>query len=367
MSYDFSKIPVKMQDINAWLLWHKYPQPNGTIKKIPDEFSRNGKTWDNINLLSFTEARSALFSPSSLSDGIGIAFTKSNHIAGVDIDGAMNANGEGNEKVFRLIYPLLEQAKRDGCYIEKSISGTGFHIYGTCTVKEKLLSLFEKGKIVSKNIEIYFANSYFTVSGDAKTASWGNIDNTLRLAYKIIKDIKSETPPKTQNLVPNSSPNLPDDKIPVPQKETPYTQNKCVSTGGFTDEDVMKLPLADISTVLYIMGKDTRKHGAEASEALMLGYPADVNKSDYDEKIIGVLCYWLYRFGEDAICNVFRKSRLYRPHDAEDKEKRKGKLYLENSVHKAYANAEKFFPAADYNKLSDGQKARLKDWIKSKE
>ena len=366
MMIDFSAIPAQMQAENAWLLWHRYSHQDGTIKKIPDEFSRYKRNWETIRLLSFPAAKAALYSPQSLSDGLGIAFTKNNVLAGIDIDDAILQDGGYNESVRAIILPILKQARQDGCYIEKSISGTGYHIYGYTTIKPLLMAT-GNGKIVSENVEIYLANSYFVVSGNMCSPGWGNLDNSIRIAYQIIKGKPLPDVPSTAQNKPATTPtNTQDDTTPVPATKPPTTINK-TAYNGYSDEEVLKLPLATVNTVLYIMGKDTKKHGAEAAEAMQNGYPADVNKSEYDEKIIGVLVYWLYRFGEDTVCDIFKRSRLYRPHDAADKTERKARLYVENSVSKAFQNAEKFFPAADYKKLSDAQKDKLKAWIKQKE
>ncbi len=350
---DFTKIPLEMRNMAAWLLWHKFPQKDGTIKKVPDEFSRNGKTWETIRLLTFAEASNSL---DNRSDGIGIAFTENNEVAGIDIDGAMHPDGRYT-KAMEKIFPIIKQAQADGCYIETSISGTGFHIYGTCTIKDKLLSLFGTGKLQSDNVEIYFKDSYFTVSGNHYSGNWGCIDNAIREAYKIIKKEKTSV---IQKKAPETPTKPKDDITAVQQVNKPVTQNK-PAENEFTDSDVLQLPAMTITSALYYMGKDQRKGGAWANELLQYGYPeGDINKSEIDIKVIGVLCYWLYRFGAVEISKVFEGSALYRPDD-------KSKNYVYQTVENAYNNAEKFFPAVNYKKLNQEQQEKLKRWVKMKE
>lgn len=354
---NFFKIPTEMQDIKAWLLWHKFPQQDGTYKKVPDEFSWNGKTWETINLLSFNEANIQL--NVSRSEGIGIAFTKTNGIAGIDIDNAIRPDGEYNMKIMEKVWPVIKQAQKDGCYIETSVSGTGYHIYGNCTIKDKLLSLFGTGKMVSDNVEIYFADAYFTVSGNPYSGSWGCIDNAIREAYKIIQ---KEKPVVTKEKASPKA-NVPqDDKIPVPKIQTPYTQNNSVPEDEFTDSDVLQLPGLSINTTLRIMSQDKRKKGAYVYELLQSEYPENVNESDFDMEVLGVLVYWLYRFGAVEICKVFESSALFQSH-----KKKKSADYAYNSAERAFNNAEKFFPAVNYKKLNPEQTEKLKRWVTRKE
>ena len=348
MQYDFTKIPIELQNLNSWLLWHRFPQADGTIKKVPDEFSRNKATWETIRLLSLTEAKTKLYSPSSLSDGIGIAFTKTNNIAGIDIDDAIHPDGSYNEKVRQIILPVLAQARKDGCYIEKSISGTGYHIYGYTNLKPTLIKTSGTGKIVSRNLEIYYADSYFTVSGNTLNAGFGNIDNAIQIAFQIIRN---------QNIMEvAASMENKKDTITQPKEEPPK------NTDEFSDSDVLQLPSLTIDKTIDLMSKDEVNNGAKAYYLLQNGYDETnkhLNKSEVDMFVIGVLCYWLYRYGAAEICNVLEKSKLYRPDE-------KTKNYLYDSVEKAYNNAEKFFPAVNYKRLSKEQQIKLKTWVRKK-
>ena len=375
MKYDFSKVPKEMQDLMCWLTWHRFPQPDGSFKKVPDDFTRKDKkiTWDNMTYMFMSQAKQKLYSPTSLSDGIGFAFKKESIFAGIDIDNAILKDGGYNEPVRQRILPILQTARRDGCYIEKSISGTGYHIFGYTYLKPFLLASTDgSGKVNSENVEIHYANSYFTVSANVLQSGWGCLDDSIRVAYQIINgkplseqlpepEQKSTQTPIIKDITANN--NQVGDNVPLTDKPT-KKQAETLPEGEFSDTDVLQLPGMSVSATLSIMAKDHRKYGAETDEALRTGYPnEDLNKSDFDAKIIGTLCYWLYRYGESEICKVFEKSALYRSPDTTSK----GNNYVQYTVHKEYLNAEKFFPAVNYKRLTAEEKDKLKRWVRRKE
>lgn len=368
MSYDFSKVPKEMQDLLCWLTWHRFPQPDGKIKKVPDEFTRKDKkiTWDNMPYMFMSQAKQKLYSPQSLSDGIGFAFKEQSIFAGVDIDGAILPDGAYNEPVRKIILPLLRQARQDGCYIEKSISGTGYHIFGYTTLKPFLMSATDgSGRVDSENIEIHYAKSYFTVSGDVLQSGWGCLDNTIRIAYQIIKG--EPLPETTHKNTPTTATNSTAGITIPPTKENAVEQAKTatknIPAGEFTDADVLALPGLTVASVLDLMSKDTRKNGGEISYAMKVGHPDGYNKSEYDERALGVLTYWLYRYGVDEIVKVFKTSALW----TDERIKKKSDHYVEQAATKAYNNAEKFFPAVNYKRLTSEEKAKLNRWIRRKE
>lgn len=377
MTYDFSRVPKEMQDLLCWLTWHRFPQPDGKIKKVPDEFTRSDKkvTWATMPYMFMAQAKQKLYSPSSLSDGIGFAFKAKSAFAGIDIDDAILPLPDGgyNEPVRKIILPVLAQAQRDGCYIEKSISGTGYHIYGYTDLKPFLFAASGTGKIVSKNLEIYYADSYFTVSGNCLSGGWGSLDNTIRIAYQIIKGVPLPehlpTPMETPGNIPTAAKNdkagetiIPPTDKPVKKQAKPV-QESVIPAGEFSDQDVLRLPGTTVAKALYHMSQDEEHHGAEAFAALKGGYPANVvNKSEYDEKILGVLAYWLYRFGVSEIVRVFQGSSLW----TSDRIKKKSEKYVSQAAEKAFNNAEKFFPAADYYKLDKQERVKLKRWLERK-
>lgn len=368
MSYDFSKVPKEMQDLLCWLTWHRFPQADGKIKKVPDEFTRKDKkiTWDNMPYMFMAQAKQKLYSPQSLSDGIGFAFKEQSIFAGIDIDNAILTDGAYNEPVRQKILPILQTARRDGCYIEKSISGTGYHIFGYTHLKPFLLASTDgSGKVNSENVEIHYANSYFTVSANVLQSGWGCLDDSIRVAYQIIKG--EPLPETTHENTPTKATNTTIGINIPPAKENAVehaeTATKDIPAGEFTDADVLALPGLTVASVLDLMSKDTRKNGGEISYAMKVGHPGGYNKSEYDERALGVLTYWLYRYGIDEIVKVFKASALW----TDERIKKKSENYVKQATEKAYRNAQKFFPAVNYKRLTAEEKAKLNRWVKRKE
>ena len=368
MSYDFSKVPKEMQDLLCWLTWHRFPQADGKIKKVPDEFTRKDKkiTWDNMPYMFMAQAKQKLYSPQSLSDGIGFAFKEQSIFAGIDIDNAILTDGAYNEPVRQKILPILQTARRDGCYIEKSISGTGYHIFGYTHLKPFLLASTDgSGKVNSENVEIHYANRYFTVSANVLQSGWGCLDDSIRVAYQIIKG--EPLPETTHENTPTKATNTTIGINIPPAKENAVehakTATKDIPAGEFTDADVLALPGLTVASVLDLMSKDTRKNGGEISYAMKVGHPGGYNKSEYDERALGVLTYWLYRYGIDEIVKVFKASALW----TDERIKKKSENYVKQATEKAYRNAQKFFPAVNYKRLTAEEKAKLNRWVKRKE
>ena len=361
---NWTAVPDELKKLKTWLLWHKsYNDKKQKFDKIPDEFIKKNPltgryyTWDAIELKTFDEAFRELYSPTSRSDGIGIAMRADNTIAGIDIDNAILKDGSYNEPIRKIILPVLAQARKDHCYIEKSVSGTGYHIYGYTSLKPHLLEI-NASNIKSDPVEIYFAKSYLTVSGNVCSPGFGCLDNSIRIAYRIIKGTELNTTKETQDLLFRQPENN-QTRIDIPQAiKQPQNANKSVT---YSDEDVKQLPLLNINTVMNLMSKDTRYNGMETFNALQYPYPHGINESDQDMKIIGVLVFWLYRFGEAEVARIFETSLMFQSH--KDK---KSPEYVMHTVTKAFRNAQKFFPAANYKRMNEEQTTKLKNWLKAK-
>lgn len=376
MFCDFDKVPQKLADTRFWIFWHR-DYDNGRIKKVPDEFvrlHREGRkvSWNDVNFKDLkTLKQIMLFDRACNAEGVGIAFRPDNDLAGIDIDGAINQDGSYNMAVRNRILPILAQAKKDGCYIEKSFSDTGYHIYGYTTVKQRLYTVnHSSGRLdahETHNIEIHYGDTYFAVTGKALSGNWGCLDNTIKLAYEIIKGkpLFEQIPPEALETLPA----YPDKEVEVtapPTVKSPSETDKTSLNNDdneFTDRDILMLPCMNVNDVLNVMSKDHRKNGAAAYAALQNGYPNDdIDKSVFDSQIIGTLVYWLFRFGEDEICRVFSESKLYRPPESTPK----GKMYLQHTVHKLYEQADIFYAAAKWGKLTKEQQEKVKRWMARK-
>ena len=136
----------------------------------------------------------------------------------------------------------------------------------------------------------------------------------------------------------------------------------------FSDEDraILAMPGLAIETTIKKMYaanpviKDVLENGyAAAPSDWKVDGNADESKSGIDMKIAGTLCYWLKRYGVPAIVKVMSNSAIHREkHDRDD--------YLLRTVQTAYESAKKFYPAANYKKLSPEDKIKLNRWLESK-
>lgn len=138
---DFNNIPLELQQINQWLVWHYEDIGSSKPTKVPHSSVIDPATW-----LSFKTACEIV--AHGKADGIGFVFTDDDPFCGLDLD---DAKGdwlaiERQQKIY----------KEFDSYSEISPSGQGLHI-------------IIKGKIPvgrkRSHIEIYSSKRYFTFTG----------------------------------------------------------------------------------------------------------------------------------------------------------------------------------------------------------
>lgn len=193
----FKNIPQEMKDTDSWLVWYKSSY-EGRVKKNPvgvpvNEFKADMSTYP---LLPYDKATGVLEylrrKDAKTYYGLGFGFTMEHRIAGIDLDDVFSVNGDINEDSFTLVRPILEQAHRDGLYVERSLSDRGLHIYGYCDMKDGLVKEEARGQIILPFIEIYYATSHFVVTGDVVEKGFGRIDDTVRVALEQQEKLKKE-------------------------------------------------------------------------------------------------------------------------------------------------------------------------------
>ena len=189
--YDKSReenIPEAMKAYDDWVVWYPYKKLSGFTRKfVLNKHGSIDKTSIfnfNYQYLPFTEASRLV----SLYEGTGLGFGFNfNHdIIGIDLDHIPFGFLSYQTKNEKLAYSVLDNAKLYNAYIEKSFSGKGYHIYGSCSkkMKEQLLLRSSYGAIYSAGIEIYFAGVYLTVSGKTVNKGWNNIDSIVSYALE---------------------------------------------------------------------------------------------------------------------------------------------------------------------------------------
>ncbi|MBX9901626.1 MAG: hypothetical protein K2Y28_12660 [Burkholderiaceae bacterium] len=148
---DFSRIPKSLLDYPHWVLW-RYVQKDGRWTKPPFQTNEKfAKTNDSRTHATFEQVAAAYGRGGF--DGIGLVLRHG--LCGIDLDHVIDAGGE--------IEPWAGEIldRFSGTYIERSPSGTGFHIL--------TLGKFQRcGKAGPGNrLEIYDESStrYFTLTG----------------------------------------------------------------------------------------------------------------------------------------------------------------------------------------------------------
>lgn len=411
MADEFANVPEQLKRSPDWLTWRKQPR-DGKIAKKPNIPA--GKPWDEQNLLTFKEAcfennenpnTGEDLSENTIqnlekdlkktiaADGIGFAFRTYNDIAGVDLDHAIDESGN----ISPIAKAILNAAR--GCYVETSLSGSGFHIYGICD-KAKMLEKYGKSSFQSKEqgIEVYFRSHYFVVTGNRFMAGWGSIENAVNTCYNLINGINetdktkepheqsvattvnqtersgintqnTNTQTKTtptqsvaarSNQTERSGVNIPNTNT-QPKNKPSIASNTMPSNDEYTDADILRLPAMSISGVRYIMNKEeptldnvlTRGY---AVAPLDWGCHADgtLDKSKIDMKVCGLLSNYYHRYGVDTVINIFKTSALYRPEKTEK--------YLIQTANIAFNQQKTWFAAVDYRQITYQERQKVIAW-----
>ncbi|MGC4075435.1 MAG: VapE family protein [Rubrivivax sp.] len=149
-------MPAAMRDRSQWLCWRFEADPKRPEKprKVPyyvggsRRLGTQGDERDRARLVLFDEALQAL--QAGRYDGIGFAFLPGDGLIGIDIDGAIDADGVVAERCQRII---------DACasYTEFSPSGRGVHI-----IVEGTSETFKDNSI---GLEVFCGRQYFTCTG----------------------------------------------------------------------------------------------------------------------------------------------------------------------------------------------------------
>lgn len=387
MADEFANVPEQMKRCPDWLTWRKQLR-DGRIAKKPNIPA--GKNWDEQDLLTFQEA---LFEnqeypetggwldeetiklmeknndKTACSDGIGFAFRSMNDVAGIDLDHAIDESGNINP----VAKAILNSAR--GCYVETSLSGSGFHIYGICD-KARMIEKYGKSSFQNKEkgIEVYFKSHYFVVTGKRFMAGWGSIEKCIETCYNLINGVSETNKTKepheqsvaaTVNQTERSGITMPNTntqtKITTPTQSVAANQDKTERSGEYTDNDILHLPAMSLTGVRYIMNKEeptldnvlTRGY---AVAPLSWGCHADgsLDKSKVDMKVCGLLSNYYHRYGVDTVINIFKASALYRPEKTEK--------YLIQTANIAFNQQKTWFAAVDYRQITYQERQKVIAW-----
>lgn len=151
----YEVIPPEMKSLKQWVIWgvseEKPKSPYNPKTPSVGAKANDAATWADFETAVRASAR--------LGRG-GIGFELGNGIAGIDLDGVINDDGELSEFA-RTIVDMMNS------YTELSPSGRGLHILFRVSEAEETLRGILGGKLGGKkaSIELYFGVHYLTVTG----------------------------------------------------------------------------------------------------------------------------------------------------------------------------------------------------------
>ena len=363
----YDKIPTELKNIPHWLTWHYNIKPNGKTEKIPNVVTGE---WDIKKLHTFTEAVQEYdryqHSDKPHADGIGIAIRSDNPIIGIDIDNVTK------DTIPEPVRAILTAAKQS--YIEKSVSGNGFHIIGTCSNKQLLIDMFKSwhnvtgAKSADQHLEMYASGHYFTVSGNVLYGTLGNIDKAIQLAWEYITGKPLFT--CVAAIYATGTPGN-DRTATVGEGTTNHTNPQFKIAPGanpnrhFSGDDLYILsmpakPMQEVINTMYDRNpeiKNILENGYDAFPQDWYDKLSDKTPSGIDMRITGTLVFWFYRYGEAAVVNFIMQSAL----------REKNQQYWERTVSRAFQSAEKFYvKAIDKNKLKPMQEQFYNRYIRQR-
>jgi hypothetical protein len=244
----FESVPDELKALNQWVTW-RYEERNDKQTKVLTvpgtgrrASSTNPNTWR-----SFADATAA-------STQIGFVFTPDDPYFGLDLDRVILESG----KIHADAQNVLDRFY--GAYIERSPSGTGFHIWGRAVVGRGRKTLFIRE--LDSIIELYDRGRYFTITGDAHTPSCITplrdyqpaIDDILTTIFKVdpsdVKERVSEGKPWSDiDIIISDNPTPPQHKLKLITHSCPNwtptweRKRRLPNQGSFSEYD---LSLADM-------------------------------------------------------------------------------------------------------------------------
>lgn len=257
---NFNAIPQEMKDIPQWFMWKAIDsgRSDGKLSKYPTDINGNKITWNNTDeLYTFNEVRNA-YESSNQFDGISFNVAGSRLVI-IDIDLENDENGQ----------PILTEKEKpflNAGYVEKSVSGRGYHV----VLKGDLPTSLQNSKNVydeyDNKLEVFYNTGFIAVTGDIYE-NHSLIDNVeiseqfINYLSKNYKDKNADSPTIHLEGYTEQSTNL-DNFIP-PKVNTSEALNLWINTGGKT----LKNRNVDKMALWRREDEAMQKYGNDKSEA----------------------------------------------------------------------------------------------------
>ncbi|MCM1360134.1 MAG: zincin-like metallopeptidase domain-containing protein [Corallococcus sp.] len=286
-----ANVPSEMQAMERWCVHQKYNEKNAEgktqvkkrifdVNRIDEEKDNFAKCNDSTTWASIERATSVIrTSKKSLT---GLTFVVGDGISVIDLDHCFDSAGKPSALATDLM------AAFEGTYMEKSMSGTGLHIF----VKGDLRNSGKFGNVNKGSfgdIEVYDENKFMSVTGNiiGDVRTLGTVTAAQQAAVQ--KYLKSNEVAKKNNAT---------------QKRSVY------STGHISDDDVIAKIRAS-------------KRGAEF-DSLFAGHKEGADWSREDYALINTIAFFTPNQDRNQIQRIFEHSGLYRP--------QKGEKYLNRTI-----------------------------------
>lgn len=153
-------IPRELKAVKKWLVWkHEKDENGGRLLKVPynARTGRKAKTNDPKTWSTFKEAAEAYEKSNGIYAGLGFVFTSGGNFTGIDLDECL-ADGKPSKEALQILQMV-------NSYAEISPSGNGLHIIVKGKLEGGARSATCKCKRGMKQIEIYSAGRFFTMTG----------------------------------------------------------------------------------------------------------------------------------------------------------------------------------------------------------
>ena len=194
---DWGALPEPLRRPKIYLLWRyvlnsdstkkprKVPHyangtPRGRVQGRPGEKIDLDSAEDRAQLVTLDEALEAWSARPGYWSGIGIALLDGGGVGAIDIDDCFDTNGKLVASV--AVVRVIKHAIDAGCYIERSVSGTGLHIVGSTAAGFPAIGKFIVGAGPT-GFEAYSAKRFLTMNPQvmANPGRWENIDGVVTM------------------------------------------------------------------------------------------------------------------------------------------------------------------------------------------
>ena len=149
------EIPEELKELPQWVLWRaEWNNKRQQYEKVPYSFSGYRASSTNKDTWTIFDAIHNLYEENNLYDGIGFMLSDNDKYIVLDIDNAIDENGQINTDL------ALEMTELTYC--EMSPSGTGLHCFFKGELPEQ-----RKKKRSDLDIELYDNARFMTVTGES--------------------------------------------------------------------------------------------------------------------------------------------------------------------------------------------------------